>query len=402
MTAEKRPAQIRVLMVGPAAPAVGGMVSVMETLVASPLCQAVRLSVLPNNPPWASRWGLPGAAFRHLALLILLTWRVLRRRIDLVHIHTCSFFSFYRNLVDLALLRVLRRKVILHLHGCHFAEFYEKSGPLGRALIRAGLQGADAVVVLSHRWRQWTHTVAPQAQVRVIPNGVSVPRPTIDGDPQPNGPCRFLFLALMDEPKGLFDLLTAAGRLQSEAIPFELTLAGPWASRRDQERFRDLLRRYGLEEAVEYVGVADPQRRARLLAGGQVFVSPSHGEVMPMSILEAMSHALPIIGSDVGAVAETVGDGAAGLIIKPGDQEALAGAMRKLSQDPALRSKLGQEARRRVACTYSDTVQAERVLGLYRALLPAGPGRLLPANCWSGLGGRSTIKPTCRQVDTKL
>jgi glycosyltransferase involved in cell wall biosynthesis len=258
------------------------------------------------------------------------------------------------------------------------------------------------IVVLSQRWRQWVYSVAPQARVRVIPNGVALPRLTPDGDRPPTGPCRFLFLALMDESKGLFDLLAAAAQLQSEASPFELTLAGPWASGRDQERFGELLRRYGLEDTVKYVGVAAPQRRADLLAEADVFVSPSHGEVMPMSILEAMSYALPIIGSDVGAVAETVGDGLAGLIIKPGDQEALAGAMRKLSRDPALRSRLGQEARRRVARSYSDAAQAETVLGLYRGLLPAGPVQLSPAGYWRGLSGRSTIKPTCRQVDTKL
>ena len=379
MSPGKPPAPTRVLMIGPAAPAVGGMASVMQTLVASPLRKALHISVFPNNPSWGARFGRPAAIFRHLALLFLLAWRVLRQRIDLVHIHTCSFFSFYRNLLDLALLHLLRRKVILHVHGHRLGEFHQNSGPLGRALIRAGLQRADAVVVLSQQWRRWITTTAPQAHVRVIHNGVPVPPPPSKDHPPPHEPCRFLYLGLMDESKGLFDLLAAASQLLSDGTPFQLTLAGPWSSSRDEQRFRAWLRRNRLADTVRYVGVADDQHRDRLLARAHVFVLPSHGEAMPMSILEAMSHALPVIATDVGAVAETVGNADAGLIIEPGDTGALARAMSKLSRDPPLRQTLGHRARQRIIRRYSDTLQAQAVLNLYKTLLsPAPHPALLP------------------------
>ncbi|UCG33056.1 MAG: glycosyltransferase family 4 protein [Phycisphaerales bacterium] len=360
----------RVLMIGPTPPAVGGMVSVMQTLVTSPLRHTVHLSVLSANPSWFRKWGPVGSLLRHSSLLFTLLWRVLRTRADIVHIHASSFFTFYRHLLDLAFLRLLRRRVLLHLHGGYFDDFYRRATGPGRLLIRAGLRKAHAVVVLSEPWRHWIGTVVPTANVHVIPNAVHMPELDPPRTYAPRPTCRFLYLGTLSEHKGLFDLLTATAKLRDDELPFEVILAGPWGSPGDGSRFTDALCRHGLNDVVRHAGIADGDERVRLLRQADVFILPSHREAMPVAILEAMSFALPVIATDVGAVVEAVPHMQAGLILSPHSPDRLAAAMRTLITDPDLRNTLGSQARRRAARHYNDNLQADAVLALYQSLLP--------------------------------
>ena len=94
-----------VLMIGPMAPAVGGMATVIEQLLAGPLareCTFVSRSANPVHGTGTPRWRLWRSVRRHLSQIMGLMRELRRNAIDVVHIHTCSGFTFYRNLVDAA------------------------------------------------------------------------------------------------------------------------------------------------------------------------------------------------------------------------------------------------------------------------------------------------------------
>ena len=195
----------RVLMVGPRPEQIGGMTSVIDTLMASPLRESFDLHrCWPPEPCTAGRWG---ATWRHLRALGQLSRTIRRTRADIVHIHTCSFFSFYRSLLDAAVARVHRRRVCLHIHGGRFAEFCAYSGPIGRWLIRRGCEAADAVLVLSRAAQTSLRPHLGHSNLAVLPNGViSDPRSQIT-PANTVGPCRFVFLGALVRAKGLHELI---------------------------------------------------------------------------------------------------------------------------------------------------------------------------------------------------
>jgi glycosyltransferase involved in cell wall biosynthesis len=73
---------------------------------------------------------------------------------------------------------------------------------------------------------------------------------------------------------------------------------------------------------------------------------------LPNVVLEAMSSGRPVVASDVGAVSSAVVDGRTGVLVPPGDAEALAGALEFLADQADMRERLGREARARVEADF--------------------------------------------------
>jgi len=374
MTADDSTASMRptVLMIGPLPPAVGGMATVIEQLLGGPLARTCRLLGFPANPSSARRRFLPASIGRHAARLVALARRLRRERIDVLHVHTCSGFTFYRNLADVALARLHGVPVVLHIHGARFDEFCGRAGAAGRWVIRRALSRVDRVVVLSRWWRETLREYAPAARFAVVPNGVAVPPSARqDSTGGPERPCRFLFLAAVCRRKGIDTLLGACAALRARGTRFRVVVAGPEETAGDARRLAEQIHRQGLGDAVEYVGTVTGAAKEELLGGSDCLVLPSRAEGLPLTLLEAGARGCPVVASAVGAVPEVIDDERCGLIVPPGEAGALAGAMETLATDPQQRRDLGTALRARIADRYSLERQSVLLAGIYRELCSA-------------------------------
>jgi glycosyltransferase involved in cell wall biosynthesis len=90
-----------------------------------------------------------------------------------------------------------------------------------------------------------------------------------------------------------------------------------------------------------------------------------------VSILEAAASGVPVVASDVGGISDFVEDGVTGLLVPPGDAEALARAIRRLAGDAALASNVALAARTRVERGFSWDSVSDRFDTIYRRLLAA-------------------------------
>lgn len=120
-------------------------------------------------------------------------------------------------------------------------------------------------------------------------------------------------------------------------------------------------RALGIDDRVRFVGhVDDP---IPWLDALDVVVLPTYMEGLPLVLMEAMALGKPVVASAVGGVPELVEDGRSGLLVPPGDPDALATAIRQVIDDPALARRLGDEGRRRAAA-FSEERTAERMATL--------------------------------------
>lgn len=165
-----------------------------------------------------------------------------------------------------------------------------------------------------------------------------------------------LVLANLVKRKGVDVLLDAFARLERGA---QLWIAGDGPERGALEA---QARRLGLSERVRFLGHRDDT--GDLLAACDVFAMPSRREGLGVASLEAMAAARPVVASRVGGLAELVVHERTGLLVPPDDERALADALRRLLDDPALRSALGGAGPGRIA----EGWLAEQMVADYESL----------------------------------
>jgi glycosyltransferase involved in cell wall biosynthesis len=225
--------------------------------------------------------------------------------------------------------------------------------------------------------------VAPE-RMTVVPVGVdqTVFRPFEDVTPKPG---RIMVTSSSDVPmKGLVPLLEAVAKLRTER-DVQLTVIG-----RPNEggRVDRAIVRLGLSDAVHCVSGISDDALARLYGEAQVAVVPSLYEGFSLPAIEAMSCGVAVVATTGGALPEVVGnDGETGLLVAPDDPGALAGAIGRLLDDPALRAQLGSAGRQRVVSRFTWQVTAAGTAACYEALLAGKPLPGAPAaGNWSDQG----------------
>ena len=352
-----------VILVGPPPTMVGGMASVVEQILALAFGGRYKVELFPITVGPDDDEPLSRRVARHIAHLRSLARIIRRRRASIVHLHTCSGFSFYRSVADLILVRWLGCRAVLHIHGARFDEFYARVGWVQRRLIAGALARADRVIALSAAWRGKLAAMAPAARLVVVENAVVGPAelPSRRHD----GPCRFLLMARMDDWKGVDDLLEACAALRAAKGAFELVLAGPPGTAGDGPVLAEKIRSRGLESSVRYVGPVRGAEKSDLLRWADVYVQPSHYEGMPISLLEALAYRLPVVATKVGAVPEVVADGVQGFLVPPRDPARLSAALSEMARDACRRQVLSDAAARLAASRFASKRFRDDLVDLY-------------------------------------
>jgi glycosyltransferase involved in cell wall biosynthesis len=159
-------------------------------------------------------------------------------------------------------------------------------------------------------------------EVRVIGSGVDVPA---EVGPEARPP-EVLYAGRLSPEKGILDLLAAANGMK-------LTIAGDGPLR---------------EKVPGALGFIPHDELGGFYDRAAVVAVPSHREGFGVVCAEAMAHGRPVVASAVGGLVDLVVDDETGLLVEPGDVDALRAALRRLLDDEELRRRLGGAARERV------------------------------------------------------
>lgn len=163
--------------------------------------------------------------------------------------------------------------------------------------------------------------------------------------PRPDGPATIICVARLHPYKGLETLLRAMVRLRDQRVPVRLRIHGRGPL---ETELRSQIRRLGLEGTSEIGWSPVPNLSIpALLLGAQIYVQPSLLEPFGISVVEAMSCGLPVVASATGGMLDTVVPGRTGLLVPPGDVDALATAIRTLVEDPERARAMGDHGRER-------------------------------------------------------
>ncbi|MBF0244953.1 MAG: glycosyltransferase family 4 protein [Planctomycetes bacterium] len=168
------------------------------------------------------------------------------------------------------------------------------------------------------------------------------------------------------EKKGHIVLLRALAEL-ARVRRVECEIAGEGPLRGPLE---DFLKASDLFSAVAFVGQRRPADMASLYAKSDLLVHPSveaadgDMEGIPNVILEAMMHGLPVVASRTAGIPEALVDGESGILVEPGDPAALAAALTRLLDDPALAQRMGRCGREKALREFDQRRNIEALLSL--------------------------------------
>lgn len=251
----------------------------------------------------------------------------------------------------------------------------------GLRLRNSLLRRADAYVALSQEMaREFLDHGAPAERVWRIPNGVDTERfrPAAAGE-------RRELRGTLGLPGGIVAVYT--GRLVTyKGLP---TLLRAWHAVSDgmlvlvgeggadvhacERELREYVATHALGERVRFAGPSD--RVEDWLRAADLFVFPTENEAFGLSLVEAMSCALPCITTRVGGLGDFVADGTNALVVPTGDDRALAAAVSALAADPVRRAALGEAARQTALQRFAIKIVVDEYAQRIDQLLRSRAGR---------------------------
>ena len=298
-----------------------------------------------RTPMGARLWSQP------LSLQYLSTAVRVAGKADIVHIHVPNMMAV------LPLLLLPRgKKVLLHWHadyvGGGLVEF------LARILERYLARRADRIIVTSQAYAESSLSLQGwREKLSIIPLGIDDPAPASAMRELPPKLLSFLggrhfalSVGRLVPYKG-FDVLIAAARLLR--TPTAVVIAGSGSC---EAMLRERIDREGLGGRIFLAGAVDGETRSALYAHAAVYVSASvtRAEAFGVTLLEAMSYAVPLIVSRIAGSGVPWVAGEAGQVVEVGDSAALAAAIDRVACTPAEASKWSTLARTRFERLFTE------------------------------------------------
>jgi glycosyltransferase involved in cell wall biosynthesis len=182
----------------------------------------------------------------------------------------------------------------------------------------------------------------------------------------------FLYAGAIDPFKGVRVLLEAFATMRGGGST-RLVIAG-YSLGDEEERLKAEVQRRAIA-GVEFPGFQQGEALAKLYRGARCVVMPTLWyENMPNVVLEAMAYGKPVIGSDLGGVAEVIKDGKDGLLFKPGDAASLRDRLEETAADDGLVRRMGMAAREKVVSEYAPDNHCDRLLAVFDEVARSAAG----------------------------
>lgn len=322
---------LRILLIGPMPPPVGGTAVLFKNLVDA---LGARSDV---STVGLSSGGVRGRRLRGAFRFISLFWRIMRaaRVADVVTLHASTTGVPLIGPIVAGLAWLWRKPLIVRkFGGTDFQEFAR----VPRALAEWTVRCADLYLVETKRLvrlanEQNVKRVEWYSNYRVLPGGS-------DPTERSSHPCRrFVFLSQVRPSKGIAELVTAGERFNEDV---SVDVYGPLFPGVSEDTFAGL-------ERVQYRGVVEPEDVVNVLRQYDAVVLPTSSptEGYPGTVIESYAVGLPVITTNCGSIPEIV-DESCGILIEPKDADALYDAMARMVTDDALYAQLcrGAQAKR--------------------------------------------------------
>lgn len=287
-------------------------------------------------------------------LVLLATYRP-----KLLHIHFSVNASLIRKSFFVLIGKLFNLKIVLHAHTGVFEPYLQNQNHLTQKLIISVLNLSDCIISLSNKEIPTYQKYFKHPKITFVENPI-----TLQGKSAHMDKAQIISVGRLTKEKGTYDLINAATRVFHKKSDARFLLVGAG----DLQTIEQIFTEKSIN-TITLTGWQPPDIILNYLLDSSIFALPSYHEGMPMAILEAMSVGLPVISTDVNGIPDLVMDGETGILIKPGDIDALENAIMKLLNEPETRQSMGEKGKARVENLFSTDVVINKLCQIYDELL---------------------------------
>jgi len=246
-------------------------------------------------------------------------------------------------------------------------EFYQNSNCFFKFLIRKTLSLPHKVIVLSPSWGKFLESLLPKNRIAVVENFVDLSQfhTYVRKYDAPERPITVLFVGGAGAiEKGLYDTINAARLVlkQYKDILFVFVACS------NMKELGTFIEKEAMASHIKLLGYLHGDEKLRIFFESDIFILPSYGEGLPITILEAMAAGLPVIATSVGAIPEIIEDGKNGFLTEPGDHVGLAKKILKLARDIKLRQEIGKNNLAKIERQYGKDLIVSKLSAEYDKL----------------------------------
>lgn len=326
-------------------PYLGGIENVIATILASKLSSIYTFNIFDTyRTPDPKRTLIEKILFA-TTLPIRCALSIKKTQPDLVHIHFCSKIDFWKHAICLFTAKAMRKKIIFHLHGGSFDKFYNQYHPFMKCIIRFILRRADMMVALSEYWKNFLTSFMDGNKIRIVPNPINCSAYiALRGTKQKDRPKNIILIGSIGRRKGHYDVLKALPLVLKRHPDAIVQFAGLDEDFDATENLKRLVIENKIADNVHFLGAVFGESKKQLIKESYLFILPSYGENLPISVLEGMAAGKPVIATRVGALPEIIHHKINGILIDPGDWKSLASNIIELLDNPGAADEMGAKA----------------------------------------------------------
>lgn len=352
----------KILIIGPSSTGSrGGMATVIgELLKSKELTQAYDISA------YASYIDGSFIIRRLFCLVQYIRFLFIAHRYDLFYIHMAAKGSVVRKGLYLKVIKKLKKKVIIHIHGAEFMDFYRASSASFQAKMIGILQSADMVIALSEGLRKEFEQAFGLNNCVSLVNGVNADAYVSARIDPKCAAASFAMFGRLGTRKGTYDLVEAVAVAAREVPEIKCYLVGDG----EIDKVNALIKERAVEKNIETTGWLVPSESIDVLKRVATVVLPSYNEGLPMAILEGMAAGKAIISTSIAAIPEVV-EKENGILIQPGDIDALAKALVFCCRNPETLASMFQANIRKAEGEYSIKTMHQKVKAYFFQVLGA-------------------------------
>lgn len=336
---------------------------------------------VPDSPRYEKHKGveiyrvptLPGKIPAAISFIIMALWTLFQQRHKYSIIHSHQVFS--PTTIGLIASWLFGRKLVVNLHrGGQMGDIHKllRNKSIGERRVQLMNRNADAFIAISEEiYQELVATGTDQAKIHKVYNAVDPDEfYPVEADQKrvlrdqlqiPQDIPIVIFVGRLEEEKGVPILVEAIAKTKED---LHLIIIGSGTL---EQNISDMIQADdSLRDKVSMLG--RKYNIAEYLQASDIWVLPSYTEGLPVSMLEAMSVAMPIIITPVGAIPEIIIDKQNGFIIPVGDSDSLSQTIDHIIDQPQLAKQVGQKARALVLDNYSVEQIGRNHLRLYESV----------------------------------